>query len=538
MPKKLFTLSSRHFIILLSLYFAFVLNNRFWDLIEEKLEINNVAAALFAISLPLFIFVMLYVLFNLIVLPKVGKFLVIILLLCSAAADYAMTTLGIIINSDMIRNFAETTPREALELITPRAVFYVFITGILPAVLTALTDIKFQPFKKELKQRTLYCFAGLLTLVLLAPFTYKEYVTFGRNNKEIRRSVNTFNYIFALNKYHRQNRNANRKFVILDNTPTIEKNGTSPRVLLLIVGETARAQNFSLNGYPKETNPLLKTQNIINFADVSSCGTATAVSLPCMFSASPRKEFKVSRAYHTQNLMDIIQTAGYDVFWKDNDDGCKGICKRVAEKDAKEGNRQPWCFGSYCHDDILLEGLKERLAKVKKDTVIVLHAMGSHGPAYYKRYPEHFKRFLPACETADLQNCTREEITNTYDNTLLYTDYIISSAIDILKSRPELESGMLYVSDHGESLGEKNIYLHGLPYAIAPDVQKKVPMVLWLSENLQKSEKIDTTRLKQSATANAYSHDNYYHTVLGLLGIRSTTYNQALDILALNRKTL
>ncbi|MCM1323892.1 MAG: phosphoethanolamine--lipid A transferase [Acetobacter sp.] len=531
MAKKLFTLTSKHFITLISLYFAFVLNNRFWDFIEEQLELTNFATILFALSLPIFIFALFYMLFNLIILPKIGKPLVILLLLCSAASDYAMTQLGIIINADMIRNFVETNLREATDLITPRAIFYVCIMGIFPALLTILTHITYKPFKQELKQRIFYCLCPLILITFLAPFTYKEYVTFGRNNPNIRRYVNTFNYIFATSKYYKKSRQSNHKFIVLDPTPTITKQNNTPRLLVLIVGETARAKNFSLNGYEKETNPLLKTQNIINFADVTSCGTYTAVSLPCMFSASSRKEFKISRAKHTQNLMDIIKTAGYDVFWKDNDDGCKGVCNRVNNQDAKDGNKQPWCFGRYCHDDILLDGLKERIATIDKNTVIVLHTMGSHGPTYYKRYPERFKKFHPTCDTADLQNCTMEEIQNTYDNTLVYTDYIISSTIDLLKSRPELESGLIYVSDHGESLGEKNLYLHGLPYALAPDVQKKIPLILWLSESLQQSEKIDIAHLQQKAAQNTYSHDNLYHTVLGLLGITSSTYKPELDIL-------
>lgn len=532
MAKRLFTLTSRNFITLISFYFAFILNNRFWDTIEDKLGINNFATALFATSIPLFIFVMLYIFFNLIVLPKIGKPLVILLLLCSATSDYAMTKLGIIINADMIQNFAETNIREATDLITPRAIFYVFIMGILPAILTTLTHITYKSFKQELKQRTIYCLSCLCAITLLAPFTYKEYVSFGRNNPNIRRYVNTFNYIFALNKYYKKRHNINHDFVILDNTPNISKQSTTPRVLLLIVGETARAKNFSLNNYKKETNPLLKQQDIINFNNVTSCGTYTALSLPCMFSATTRKEFKSSNANYTQNLMDIIQTSGYETFWKDNDDGCKGVCNRIPHEDTQKTGKKPWCFEKYCHDNILLEGLQERINNITKDTVIVLHTMGSHGPTYFKRYPEKFKHFRPTCDTAELQNCTKEEIQNTYDNTLLYTDYIISSAIEILKTRPELESGLIYISDHGESLGEKNIYLHGMPYAIAPDEQKKIPLIMWLSDKLLQEKNITIASLKQKASENTYSHDNLYHTVLGMLNISSTTYKRDLDILA------
>ncbi len=531
MIKRPFVLSAQHFIVLVSFYFAFVLNNRFWDCIQDKLELTDFSMVLFAISLPLFIFVMQYVFFSLIVVPKVGRFLVAILLIVSAVIDYAMVHLGIVINAEMIRNFVETNAREATDLVTLRAIVYVSVLGVLPALFVLLTRLEFGSFKQELKKRVLYCLGAVVLLGAFVPFVYKEYVTFGRNNSSIRRCVVPFNYIFAIRKYYRKSRVDNHKFVVLDEAPVRQNVSERPRVLVLIVGETARAVNFSLNGYEHETNPLLSKQDIINFRDVTSCGTSTAISLPCLFAVDGKSDFKVSTAPYTQNLMDIIKASGYQVYWKDNDDGCKGVCARVENTDAKEGNVQPWCFGNYCHDDILLDGLDERVSQLKGDAVIVLHTMGSHGPTYYKRYPKEFEKFLPVCNTADLQKCSAEEIVNTYNNTIVYTDYIISSVIDILKKYPELDSGMLYVSDHGESLGEKNMYLHGLPYAIAPDVQKKVPMVMWLSGGLVKRKGVDVAKLKQVAETEAYSHDNYYHTVLGILDIASSTYKKELDIL-------
>lgn len=178
----------------------------------------------------------------------------------------------------------------------------------------------------------------------------------------------------------------------------------------------------------------------------------------------------------------------------------------------------------------MLDGLNERLENITKDTLIVLHTMGSHGPTYYKRYPDRFKKFSPACDTANLQDCTQEQIINTYNNTIVYTDYIVASVIELLKTHPRLQSSMLYVSDHGESLGENNIYLHGLPYAIAPDFQKKVPMILWLSESAEKSLNLDRACLNSRAETEDFSHDNYFHSVLRLLSVKSTAYDQNLDV--------
>lgn len=525
---KRFTLSAQVFIFAVSLYFAFALNFTFWRFVFDKVRPDSLGTFVFAVSLPFFIFIPLFLFFSLITLPKIGKPLIVVLLLLSAAADYAMSDLGIVIDSDMVRNFAETNMREALDYVTLRSAAWVIFRGGLPVFLVLMTDIKFGTFAQEVRRRLAFCLSFLLLLCVFAATSYKEYASFGRNNNQVRRYINTFNYIYAVGRYYQKKQLANREFVILDEAPVIEKSlSGAPRLLVLVIGETARAGNFSLYGYERETNPRLAKQDIVTFLDVSSCGTATAISLPCLFSASPRSDFDVTDARFTQNLLDIAKAAGYDVFWKDNDDGCKGVCERVNTVDAKTGNKQPFCFGSYCHDDILTDGLEERIGKLERDTIIVLHMMGSHGPTYFKRYPESFRRFLPACDTADLQNCTREQIINTYDNTILYTDYVVSSVIDILKKYPELESSMIYVSDHGESLGENNIYLHGLPYAIAPEEQKKVPMILWLSQKLR--DKTDYGCLQKKGQNDRYSHDNFYHSVLRLAGIKSLTYNSGLD---------
>lgn len=530
--KNRFHVTSSAFILIVSSYFSFMLNIGFWQFACEKTEIDSLNTALFAFSLPFFIFIPLLWFFSLITLPWIGKPLIMVLFVLSAVSDYALGNFGVAVNADMIRNFMETNVREATDLITLQSFSYILVAGVFPAVLTGMTHIEFLPFKKEVFRRFLFFISGTVALVAIASVSYKEYASFGRNNRQVRYHINTFNYIYAAVRHVRQINDAKRKFVVLDDAPEIfPHKDHKPRVLVLIVGETARARNFSIYGYEKDTNPLLSKNNeIIRFKDVTSCGTATAVSLPCMFSHLRGREFDVTEALYMQNLLDIAKAAGYDVVWKDNDDGCKRVCDRVDRIDAKDGNKQPYCFGDYCHDDILLDGLDARLSGIAKDTLIVLHTMGSHGPTYFKRYPDKFKKFTPACDTASLQDCTQEQIIHTYDNTIVYTDYIIASVIDILKRHDRLQSGMLYVSDHGESLGENNIYLHGLPFAIAPDVQKKVPMILWLSKSAGKALHIDGECLKRQAETEAFSHDNYFHSVLRLLFIKSTAYDEKLDV--------
>jgi len=525
-------LKSLTFITIISAYFAFVLNIKFWSFVFTKAEVNGVFETIALFGLPFILFVVFFLFFSLITVPYLGKFLTAILLICSAASDYALQNLGIVINPDMIRNFVETTSREAADFITVPFICYVLILGVLPAISLYWINIDFYSLKTEIKKRLLCVLSGLLVVGIIIPIFYKPYISFGRNNYQIRYYINTFNYINAVTRYFKKNANKNRKFVILDNNPQVMADENSqPRVLVLVLGETARAMNFSLYGYEKQTNPLLEKQDIIVFKDTTSCGTSTAVSLPCMFSVLGKHKFNVTDAKYTQNFLDIIQAAGDDIIWKDNDDGCKGVCARVKYIDARDGNKQPYCFGDYCYDDILLDELDSTLDNIKKDTLIVLHAMGSHGPSYYKRYPDSMKQFTPSCDTEDLQECSQEEIINTYDNTILYTDYVISEVIDTLKKRDNIEASMLYVSDHGESLGEHNIYLHGLPDKIAPKEQKKVPMILWLSENAKENMKLDTSCLLKKAKDEAFSHDNYAHTIFGLMAIKTTVYKENLDVL-------
>ena len=532
MIKTKFSINSTLFLAIISVYFAFALNIKFWQFAVEKIEISSFSVFLFAVTLPFFIYIPIFWFFSLILIPRIDKPLISLLLILSAASDYALQNLGIVINSDMIRNFAETNIREAADFFTLHSVFYVLLVGVIPAILVWRTNIKYDSLTKEIKKRFLYFLIGLLTVGLIAAISYKEYASFGRNNSKVRYYINTFNYIYAVGRYYKRNADAKREFVILDSNPKLEANtNKKPRVVVLLLGETARAQNFSLYGYERQTNPLLSSNNeIIVFKDVDSCGTSTAISLPCMFSQMTRKEFDVTDAQYTQNLLDIAQSAGYDVYWQDNDDGCKKVCNRVQRTDAKTGNKQPYCFGNYCHDDILLNGLENYLKNITKDTLIVLHMMGSHGPTYYKRYPDAFKKFTPACDTANLQDCTTEQIVNTYDNTILYSDYIIAQTIRILKEQTKFQTNMLYVSDHGESLGENNLYLHGLPYTIAPDEQKKVPMILWMSPETKETLNIDTNCLKQQAATGKFSHDNYFHSVLRMLFIKTTAYDKSLDI--------
>lgn len=523
--------SSTAFILGITAYFAFVLNISFWRFVFRTVEVDSFGAVIFIISVPVVMFVLLYIIFNLIVVPYIAKPVLIFFLIGSSIANYLMSSYGIFIDSDMIRNAFETNTREALDLVTFPGIMQVFLTGIVPAGIVLFSTISFKPFKRELFSRGLHVLAGLGIVCCFAATSYKEYAAYGRNNREVRKLVNTVNYVYATVRYFQRQAAARRQFVTLDEQVKIVPFPDNHKtVLVFVLGETARAANFSLYGYDRQTNPLLSKQDIAAFRDVASCGTATAVSVPCMFSHLARSDFDVADAKYTENLLDLLKRGGYDILWLENDNGCKGVCDRVEVKDMIRLNNPKYCFKDYCHDEVMLEELKNKLDHITTDTVIVLHTMGSHGPTYFNRYPERFRVFKPTCDTADIQNCSREAILNTYDNTIVYTDYIVNQAIELLKQYPDYESGLVYVSDHGESLGENNIYLHGFPYQIAPKEQKEVPMIMWMSDVMKKEDHIDYQCLKKEAEQKSYAHDHLFHSLLGLLEVSSHTYRPEFDL--------
>ena len=270
---------------------------------------------------------------------------------------------------------------------------------------------------------------------------------------------------------------------------------------------------------------------VTSFQDVTSCGTATALSVPCMFSSLKRENYDKQIAANQDNLLDILQRAGVDIFWKENDGGHKGVASRVKKEVIDRGSSHPLCNGKTCYDMVLLDNFSNNVASLKDNRLIALHLIGSHGPTYYQRYPADFKVFMPDCPRSDIENCEVDEIVNTYDNTIFYTDYVISQTIEKLKTlEPEFNTALFYISDHGESLGENGVFLHGIPYLFAPDTQKKVPLMTWFSECFSREKGINTNCLTEKAKTGSYSQDNVFHSILGIMDVETSVYDQSLDI--------
>jgi lipid A ethanolaminephosphotransferase len=359
--------------------------------------------------------------------------------------------------------------------------------GLIPAWLVIKYFPKVENTYEEFKSRLKISGVFLLAIVLIiAPFT-SSYFSFWREHKITRFYANPTYTVYSVIKYATQQINIAKivplKLMAQD---AVMRDSPSKRteLMIMVVGETARADRFSLNGYLRETNPLLAKQDVVSLSNVTSCGTSTSVSVPCMFSSLGRKGYDKEKALNQENALDVLFDHGVQILWRENNSDSKGVATRMKYEDYKSPTLNPSCEGE-CRDIGMLSGLDKYIAARKsKDILIVLHQMGNHGPEYYRRYPKEFEKFKPMCMTGELQDCSKEEIDNSYDNAILYTDYFLSKVIDLLKKYDGTHAtAMLYVSDHGESLGENGFYLHAAPYMIAPKEQTHVPAIVWMGKH-------------------------------------------------------
>lgn len=408
-----------------------------------------------------------------------------VLFLVAAFAGYVSDSFGTIVDDTMINNLFETDAAEASELTSIGLLIRVILLGVVPAVLIWFIPLRLCGRWITLRDRLLLTAGSMVFATLIIVPLGGQYASFVREHKAFRYYANPTYPLYSL--YHFASKSAARentgKLTEVTSQAEIEHEPGAHDLVIMVVGETARRDRFSLNGYQRNTNPLLAQEpGIFSYSDVQSCGTSTAISVPCMFAMSGRKKFDKETAGNTENALDVLQRAGVSVLWRDNNSSSKGVADRVSFENFRSPDMNPVCDVE-CRDVGMLHGLQDYINAQSGDILIVLHQMGNHGPAYFKRYPEAFEKFTPACHSAELSECSDEEIGNAYDNAILYTDYFLSEVVQLLKqNEPVFETSMLYISDHGESLGENNLYLHGMPYMLAPAEQTEIPFIVWAGE--------------------------------------------------------
>ena len=528
-------------VVLSSVWLAVLGNLALWKTLIALPDLTGWHGVFFGIAFALMIGCVVAAVLSLFAWRFTLKPVITLLLLLAAFATHYMLMYGIVVDTPMLINVLQTDAREAGDQLSWRLLVTVVGLAVIPGIWLWRQSVVTLPLNKQLL-RNLGLFVASLTLAFgTTQLVFQDFSSLMRNYIEMRYQINPLNSIYAVldmtvipaEQPRGPMQPLGEDAHIVARTDPVPQH---PPLLVLVLGETARSHNFSLNGYERDTNPRLAKQNVTSFTHVSSCGTSTAESLPCMFSHLGRSAFD-KRSNEFENLLDVLHHAGYAVLWMDNQSGCKGQCARVPSVNTANLQLPQYCEDGECRDTVMLARIETELAKLPAErrargTVVVMHQMGSHGPAYFKRTPAAFKKFTPECKDTSLSQCDRAQIVNAYDNTLVFTDYFLSGVIDWLKTQDKTSTpAMLYVSDHGESLGEKNMYLHGLPYSVAPPEQTTVPLITWLSPRFEQLSRINT-RCLQANRDKPLSHDHLFHSVLGLMAVKTNVYQRERDFFA------
>ena len=534
-----------YLIIIVALYLVATANIGFFEQVLDVYPFSKNVG--FILSITGLLFGLMWLVLQLLCYRPIAKPILIALLITATICGYFTDAYGTVFDSNMLINSLETDQAEAMGLFAPSMVIRVLLLGVLPAFIISKIRLKRFTWQRSILQKTATLILSIAVIAAcLLPFG-DQYASFFRQHKEVRSYANPITPIYStiklsenyINELHRPDTftlHATDAKRVAPTSSTTNSSTAKPKLMVFVVGETARADHFGLNGYTRNTTPLLSKQsNLYSFKDAVSCGTSTAYSVPCMFSYANRENYDIDTAKYNENVLDTLSKQGVNVVWRDNNSSSKGVADRVTFEDYKTADTNPNCDVE-CRDIGMLDGF-DKLVKsgsspkeTPKDTLILLHQMGNHGPAYYQRYPKEFETYKPVCMTNELSKCDTQSVINGYDNAILYTDYFLNNVIDTLKTyEQDYDVVMVYMSDHGESLGENNIYLHGLPYKFAPDTQKHVPAVIWSPD----SNNIDADSIS-SMSSQPVSHDFITPTLLSFFGITTDAVKGAPTFFKVN----
>ena len=443
-----------HFAMIMSAVLLLLFHYPFFNFVFNNVDYKSFTGISIIISLVIAMLVAnAFVLFLMFFLSRfVGKFLLIVFFLINAVAVYFVNTYSVIIDESMIGNVLNTNYSESSSFFSIKLVLYLIFLGVIPSIYI----LKVKIVNVTLKRFLVSIGFTLLFLLTLVFANASNWLWIDKNSKTLGGLAMPWSYAVNIPLFYIHKSQQNQKEILLPDA-TIKDEEKS--VVILVIGESARSENFSLYGYPKNTNPLLsKIPNVFHYKATSNA-TYTTAGVKSILDYQ-----------NTDDLYEILPNYLYrnniDVYWRTNNWGEPPVhIKNYENKEALMKN----CKGDGCdYDGVLLSGLKEEILASKKNKIfIVLHTSTSHGPTYSKKYPAQFETFKPVCNSVELGNCSHAELINAYDNTIVYTDYLLANVIEDLKQLKEYKSAMIFVSDHGESLGENNLYMHGLPLSIA-----------------------------------------------------------------------
>lgn len=496
-----------HFAMIMSAVLLLLFHYPFFKFVFNNVDYKSFTGISIIISLVIAMLVAnAFVLFLIFFLSRfVGKFLLIVFFLINAVAVYFVNTYSVIIDESMIGNVLNTNYSESSSFFSIKLVLYLIFLGVIPSIYI----LKVKIVNVTLKRFLVSIGFTLLFLLTLVFANASNWLWIDKNSKTLGGLAMPWSYAVNIPLFYIHKSQQNQKEILL---PDAIIKDEEKSVVILVIGESARSENFSLYGYPKNTNPLLsKIPNVFHYKATSNA-TYTTAGVKSILDYQ-----------NTDDLYEILPNYLYrnniDVYWRTNNWGEPPVhIKNYENREALMKN----CKGDGCdYDGVLLSGLKQEILASKKNKIfIVLHTSTSHGPTYSKKYPAQFETFKPVCNSVELGNCSHAELINAYDNTIVYTDYLLANVIEDLKQLKEYKSAMIFVSDHGESLGENNLYMHGLPLSIAPKQQYEIPFIVWTSDN----------SAKQFKPFQAVTQHHVFHSVLNFLNIGSPIYDEKMNI--------
>jgi len=518
----------------LALYFSLMLNDPLWDAILRTQSMTHAFQrwSMFW-SAALAITAFQAALLSCLLWGRASKPAGILLILLTATMHFFADRYGVLYDTSMLRNIFATNPTEAGELITAGLIWDVTWRSALPVTAILLLPLPRAPLRTQIWSKIItLCVCISVTAACMA-LNFKSFSSTTRNHKGFRHLVLPSSPLVSMGRLAAQAEYVdphNKDLVDPEAVRPDDQEKRLPLTLVVVVGESVRAANWGLSGYSRQTTPrlaALPSDEVFNFPYAVSCGTNTAVSVPCMFSIHGRANYDESKIRRTESIPEMLARLGVHAVWIDNQSGCKGVCDTIPHHMTGDLLKRQGDGG--LPDGALADALEKVLRNDKKDELILLHMLGNHGPAYFRRYPREFQQFTPPCTSNDLATCTQESIVNAYDNAILYTDHLLERLIRRLEQLKGRRVALIYVSDHGESLGEKGIYLHGLPYLIAPEQQIRVPFFIWMPASTRESLGIDRKCLTSHVMQPTH-HDALSHTLMGFFDVRSKVYQERMDI--------
>ena len=449
-------------------------------------------------------------------LRVVGRILLAILAIINATAVYFIYTYSVMIDATTIENVFNTRYSEASGFFSLWLWLFILVFGVLPALWCLLQPVDFG----KLKKLGVYCGGSLVVVLIVALMNFGQTLWISQHDTELGGLLQPWSYLVNTCRIISFSQDEQVEEIKLPDGKITDDEKT---VVVLVIGESARKANFQLYGYQRATNPLLSKQERLKVYQATSCATYTTAGTKAILEPKDSGDLY-------ELLPNYAFRTGVDVSWRTSNWGEPPI--HIDEYLTNEELGEKYPGENIYHDAILLKGLRERIESSPKNKVlIVLHTSTSHGPKYADKYPKAFEVYKPVARNVEEGEKNIGKLINAYDNTILYTDFLLDSLINTLRAMTDWRSAMIFISDHGESLGENKMFMHGLPMKLAPKVQYEIPFLVWTSEGFRDYKPVSSRQDAPTGELPAVLEQHYiFHSVLNLLSIDSPAYDKDYDI--------